>query len=89
MLGVATALNQCTWPCPGCWLQVARAFNQLYDLHLTTRGEMELAYLGEVTTPSKCGGWRAAAMAYLCGAAHAGIHHAAMQHVDVCTLSTT
>ncbi len=34
---------------------VARAFNQLYDLKLTTRGEMELAYQGEVTTPSRCG----------------------------------
>ncbi|MBN1659849.1 MAG: GHMP kinase [Anaerolineae bacterium] len=34
---------------------VARAFNRLYDLHLTTRGEMELAYQGEVTTPSRCG----------------------------------
>jgi UTP-glucose-1-phosphate uridylyltransferase/mevalonate kinase len=33
----------------------ARAFNQLYDLKLTTRGEMELAYQGEVTTPSRCG----------------------------------
>lgn len=33
----------------------ARAFNRLYDLKLTTRGEMELAYLGEITTPSRCG----------------------------------
>jgi UTP-glucose-1-phosphate uridylyltransferase/mevalonate kinase len=33
----------------------ARAFNRLYDLKLTTRGEMELAYQGEVTTPSRCG----------------------------------
>lgn len=33
----------------------ARAFNQVYDLKLTTRGEMELAYQGEVTTPSRCG----------------------------------
>jgi mevalonate kinase len=33
----------------------ARAFNLLYHLHLSTRGEMEFAYLGEVTTPSKCG----------------------------------
>ena len=33
----------------------ARAFNQLYGLKLTTRGEMELAYQGEVTTPSRCG----------------------------------
>ena len=34
---------------------VARAFNQLYDLKLTLRGEMELAYQGEITTPSQCG----------------------------------
>jgi UTP-glucose-1-phosphate uridylyltransferase/mevalonate kinase len=33
----------------------ARAFNQLYDLKLTIRGEMELAYQGEITTPSRCG----------------------------------
>jgi galactokinase len=35
--------------------QVARAFNLVFDLKLTTRGEMELAYQGEITTPSKCG----------------------------------
>ena len=34
---------------------VARAFNHLYDLKLTVRGEMELAYMGEITTPSRCG----------------------------------
>lgn len=34
---------------------VARAFNRLYDLKLTTRDEMEMAYQGEVTTPSRCG----------------------------------
>jgi len=33
----------------------ARAFNRLYDLDLTTRDEMELAYQGEITTPSRCG----------------------------------
>ena len=33
----------------------ARAFNQTYDLKLTTRGEMEIAYMGEITTPSRCG----------------------------------
>jgi UTP-glucose-1-phosphate uridylyltransferase len=33
----------------------ARAFNRIYDLKLTVRGEMELAYQGEVTTPSRCG----------------------------------
>ncbi len=34
---------------------VTRAFNQLYNLHLNIIGEMNLAYLGEVTTPSRCG----------------------------------
>lgn len=34
---------------------VARAFNRLYDLKMTIRGEMEFAYLGETTTPSRCG----------------------------------
>ncbi|HUX15630.1 MAG TPA: sugar phosphate nucleotidyltransferase [Phycisphaerae bacterium] len=34
---------------------VARAFNRIYDLKMTVRGEMELAYRGELTTPSRCG----------------------------------
>ena len=34
---------------------VTRAFNQLYNLHLNTIGEMNLAYLGEIETPSRCG----------------------------------
>ena len=34
---------------------VARAFNKIYDLKMTVREEMEVAYLGETTTPSKCG----------------------------------
>jgi len=34
---------------------VARAFNRLYDLKLTKRGEMEIAYQGEILTPSRCG----------------------------------
>ena len=33
----------------------ARSFNRVYDLKLTTRGEMELAYQGEISTPSRCG----------------------------------
>jgi len=33
----------------------ARAFNRVYDMKLTIRGEMELAYQGEITTPSRCG----------------------------------
>jgi mevalonate kinase len=34
---------------------VTRAFNRLYDLKMTSRGEMEYAYRGEITTPSRCG----------------------------------
>lgn len=34
---------------------VARAFNRVYDLKLTVRGEMEFAYQGEILTPSQCG----------------------------------
>src|SRR5208337_5462393 len=33
----------------------ARAFNIAYDLKMTVRGEMEYAYRGEITTPSRCG----------------------------------
>jgi UTP-glucose-1-phosphate uridylyltransferase/mevalonate kinase len=33
----------------------ARAFNRVYDLKLTVRGEMEMAYQGEISTPSRCG----------------------------------
>ncbi|MDZ7345383.1 MAG: GHMP kinase [candidate division KSB1 bacterium] len=36
-------------------VMVARAFNLLYDLKLTKRGEMEIAYQGEILTPSRCG----------------------------------
>ena len=34
---------------------IARAFNRLYNLQLTIREEMEIAYLGERNTPSLCG----------------------------------
>ncbi len=34
---------------------LARAFSRLYDLGLSRRDEMELAYLGETATPSQCG----------------------------------
>ena len=34
---------------------VARAFNQLYHLNLNTMGEMNIAYLGELRTASRCG----------------------------------
>lgn len=33
----------------------ARAFNIAYNLHLSVRGEMEMAYTGEAMTWSKCG----------------------------------
>lgn len=33
----------------------ARAFNKLCGLNLTEEGEMDLAYKGETTTPSRCG----------------------------------
>lgn len=33
----------------------ARAFNMVYDLKLTVRGEMEMGYRGEIYTPSRCG----------------------------------
>ncbi len=34
---------------------VARAFNELYGLHLNTLGLMNIAYWGEQRTPSQCG----------------------------------
>ena len=34
---------------------VARAFNQLYGLNLNTLGEMNIAYVGELRTSSRCG----------------------------------
>lgn len=34
---------------------VARAFNKLYSLNLNTMGEMNIAYLGELRTASRCG----------------------------------
>jgi mevalonate kinase len=34
---------------------VARAFSRAYGLNLSVRGEMELAYQGEIATPSACG----------------------------------
>lgn len=34
---------------------VARAFNQLYKLNLNTMGEMNIAYVGELRTASRCG----------------------------------
>ena len=34
---------------------VAKAFNILYDLHISTRGIMQIAYRGELLTGSRCG----------------------------------
>ena len=34
---------------------VARAFSKIYGLNLSVHDEMEIAYLGETTTPSRCG----------------------------------
>ena len=34
---------------------VARAFNELYHLNISTLGEMNVAYLGELRTASRCG----------------------------------
>lgn len=34
---------------------IVKAFDKIYDLRLTTKRIMELAYLGEITTPSRCG----------------------------------
>ena len=34
---------------------VARAFNLLYNLNLNTLGEMNIAYVGELRTASRCG----------------------------------
>ena len=34
---------------------VARAFNQLYDLKMNIKGEMQAAFRGEQRTPSRCG----------------------------------
>jgi len=36
-------------------VMVTRAFNQLYDLKMNVRGEMDFAYRGEINTPSRCG----------------------------------
>lgn len=34
---------------------IAKAFNEIYNLGFTTRRIMEIAYLGEIATPSRCG----------------------------------
>lgn len=34
---------------------VAKAFNRLYKLNLSVKGEMQVAYFGEQRTPSRCG----------------------------------
>jgi len=34
---------------------VARSFNRIYELKMNVRGEMDMAYRGEINTPSRCG----------------------------------
>lgn len=34
---------------------IARAFNELYQLHISTNGEMQIAFRGELMTSSRCG----------------------------------
>lgn len=34
---------------------IVRSLNKLYDLKLTVHGEMDIAYRGEIQTPSRCG----------------------------------
>ena len=34
---------------------VAKAFNEIYNLHISTRGIMQIAYRGELLTGSRCG----------------------------------
>lgn len=36
-------------------VSLVRAFNRIYDLKLSVKGEMDIAYRGEITTPSRCG----------------------------------
>lgn len=36
-------------------VMVAKAFNELYNLHLNTQGIMNISYWGEQRTPSRCG----------------------------------
>lgn len=50
-LPVAKGLSSSAAVC----VMVARSFNRVYDLKMTTRGEMEFAYQGEILTPSQCG----------------------------------
>jgi galactokinase len=38
-----------------CCVLVARAFSELFHLQLSTEEEMDVAYLGELKTPSRCG----------------------------------
>ncbi len=60
--GVKIHINEMTLPLKSglsssaaiCVL-VCRAFNELYDLNLSTMGEMNIAYVGELRTASRCG----------------------------------
>jgi hypothetical protein len=56
---VARAFNRmhCSLPCLA-WMNrnsLVACWPGIYDLKMTVRGEMELAYYGEICTPSRCG----------------------------------
>lgn len=60
--GVKIVINEVTIPIKkglsssaAICVLVARAFNLIYNLKLNTIGEMNMAYLGEIETPSRCG----------------------------------
>ena len=61
---------------------VARAFNRIYDLEMTTRDEMEYAYRGETTTPSRCG-----RMDQGCAYQHPILMSFDREHIDVSKFS--
>jgi len=42
-------------PFPVVHLDTTYKFKEIYDLPLSTRGIMNIAYFGEITTPSRCG----------------------------------
>lgn len=50
-LPLKSGLSSCAAIC----VLVCRAFNELYDLNLSTMGEMNIAYVGELRTASRCG----------------------------------
>lgn len=60
--GVSIVINKVTLPIKkglsssaAICVLVARAFNELYNLKMSTNGEMQAAYRGELLTKSRCG----------------------------------